>query len=260
MFSKLKNITSFAMKPRAFRVLIDKIYSRFFDSKGSISEQENLNWLEEQAVIFADLVKQEDKKLWLEAKQFGQKLKARAEKELVDLGVTLGGGGFYEMLYFLTRKYQPTTILETGVAAGYSSASFLAAIDQNKKGTLYSSDFPYFRIEDPEKFIGILVDKKYRKAWKLYIAGDQKNFAEILSQISQINLFHYDSDKRYRAKWSAYNQISSYLSPEAIVLFDDIQDDAFFYDFVLANRLIRTDWDVIKFEGKYIGWVRASDN
>jgi predicted O-methyltransferase YrrM len=259
MWSTLKNIISFASSRGSFSVLMGKIYSRLFDANGSLSVDENLNWLIEQATSFEDYALNQNKKLWIEAKEFGKNLRARAKNEWKNIDVTLGEGGFYEMLYFLTRKYLPVTILETGVAAGFSSASFLAAIEQNKKGVLYSSDFPYFRIKDPEKYIGILVEQKHHQYWRLHINGDKRNFDIILPQLTQIDLFHYDSDKRNRAKWSAYKRISPYLNNGANVIFDDIQDDAFFHDLVEKRLINRSDWDVFSFEGKYIGWIRYSE-
>jgi hypothetical protein len=35
--------------------------------------------------------------------------------------------------------------------AGFSSSAILTALKENGEGILYSSDFPYFRIKNPEK-------------------------------------------------------------------------------------------------------------
>ena len=85
----------------------------------------------------------------------------------------------YFLLYFLVRKFCPKIIVETGVAAGWTTLSILRALDKNQVGKLYSSDFPYFRLPDPEKFIGILVPKHYKENWCLYIKGDENNIKEI---------------------------------------------------------------------------------
>ena len=37
----------------------------------------------------------------------------------------------------------------------------------NKKGKLFSSELPYFNFKDPEKYIGLLVEEKYKYRWKL---------------------------------------------------------------------------------------------
>ena len=78
---------------------------------------------------------------------------------------------------------EPKTILETGVAAGFSSQSFLSALAKNGSGKLYSSDYPYFRIPNPEKYIGIVVDKELQNNWELYIEGDKANLDKIIRKL-----------------------------------------------------------------------------
>ena len=50
-------------------------------------------------------------------------------------------------------------------------------------------------------------------------------------------MFHYDSDKSYRAKEKSLKLISNKVSKKIIYIFDDIQDDFFFKDFVKKNNL-----------------------
>ncbi len=251
----IKNVAAFTRKPGALRVMLDKAASRFFDERGLLDAAQNHEWLSKQAIDFSDFARQENETFWKEAVAFGKNLKAIAETKLDEIGVPLGGGGHYAMLYFLTRMIKPPIVLETGVAAGYSSESFLSAITKNKKGKLFSSDFPYFRIENPEHYIGLLVDPKHREQWSLYIEGDQKNLKQILPQVKAIDLFHYDSDKRYRSKKRTYGLVKGKLSSEAHCVFDDIQDDSFFHDLASSEGLERGEWDVIAYRGKYIGWL-----
>ena len=70
-------------------------------------------------------------------------------KNSENYNIEFGGNYAVEILYFIARISKPKNILETGVAAGYSSYTFLKAIKKNKVGTLYSSDFPYFRLKNP---------------------------------------------------------------------------------------------------------------
>ena len=87
-------------------------------------------------------------------------LKNDANKILSEIQVDLGGGGNYYLLYFLVRKVNPKIVVETGVAAGWSSLSILRAFQKSGFGKLYSSDFPYFRLNKPEKYIGIVTQKE----------------------------------------------------------------------------------------------------
>ena len=164
----------------------------------------------------------------------------------------MGGGGLYPVLFFLTLYRKPRVILETGVAAGFSSKTFLSALKENGMGTLYSSDFPYFRIANPEKYIGILVDEDLKDNWHLFIEGDKKNIPAILSEIDKIDLFHYDSDKSYDSRVYTFNLIKDKLHKDSYILFDDIQNNNHFKDMVLKNKY---DYYVFEFEGKHVGLI-----
>jgi predicted O-methyltransferase YrrM len=194
-----------------------------------------------------------DSDLWRESQQFGQELKSRAIAILSGLGVNLGGGGFYPMLYFVTRYLKPDCIVETGVAAGYSSQSFLAAIRQNGKGRLHSSDFPLFRLRRPEHFIGILGEEPLKAYWDLHVNGDEANLPLILSRVQQVDVFHFDSDKSYSGRALAMSLIGKKMSEQGLVIMDDVQDNSFFYDYTLNNNV--PAFSIFDFEGKYIGLI-----
>ena len=146
------------------------------------------------------------------------------------------GAADYELLYFLTKKYEPKLILETGVAIGYSTSYFLKALEKNKFGKLYSSDFMYLGIKNSKKYIGYL-PKKLGYDHKIFTNGDEFNIPHILKEIKSIDLFHYDSDKSYEGKDKIFKMISNKLSKKAIYVMDDIQDDSFFLDFVKKKNL-----------------------
>ena len=69
------------------------------------------------------------------------------KNRLSKLSVKLSGG-LYKLLYFPIRKIKPYTVVETGVAAGWTSLAILRALNKNGRGHLYSSDFPYFELKN----------------------------------------------------------------------------------------------------------------
>ena len=74
---------------------------------------------------------------------------------------------------------------------------------KNNAGYLYSSDFPYFRLAHPERYIGLLVQGNSLKIrWDLDIRGDSVALPEIADNLNHtaIDLFHYDSDKSYSGR------------------------------------------------------------
>ena len=67
----------------------------------------------------------------------------------IDISKALGETYFGELkdaehLYVMVRILNPATVVETGAAAGVSSAFILKALHDNNRGTLYSIDLPRY--------------------------------------------------------------------------------------------------------------------
>ena len=139
-----------------------------------------------------------DGPLWTEAESIALRLETDGEATLRALHFNVVGSGAHcALLYFLARSIRPAAVLETGVAAGYSSVALLTAIERNGAGHLYSSDFPILRLPNPARHIGCLVPDRLRRAWTLEVKGDRVNLPRLLAQAGEVALFHYDSDKSY---------------------------------------------------------------
>ena len=206
--------------------MLKKVRKRLIEKKGYHSKNENLNWIKSHCSDFKELAISLDTTLWEEAEKASKILQEKSERIFKNIEYTLGGGGIYPFLYFITRYTKPDCIVETGVAAGFSSYSFLAAIKINCRGRLYSSDFPYFRLPNPESFIGIVVEDSLKDNWELYIDGDEANLPRILKDANKIDIFHYDSDKTYSGREMAMSMIETALRENATILMDDISSRA----------------------------------
>jgi predicted O-methyltransferase YrrM len=258
IFIKIINIIKFINNINKLKILSTKIYRRIFDTKNKIPQSENLNFIENNISSINDFLISVDKKLFYESLKFSKELNERAIKKLITIPHDLGGGGAYILLYFLTRYLKPKVILETGVAAGFSSQSFLKAIQKNKIGKLYSSDFPYFRISNPEKYIGILIEENLKENWQLGIEGDFINIKSFLKRINtNINLVHYDSDKSYNGREKVFNLINSKIDENTFIIIDDIQDNSYFIEYINKNKIL--NWKIFKFEFKYLGLILSND-
>ncbi len=249
----IKNIFLQAIKPKRFFVMLKKVLLRIFDKKGPISNDENLKWLKKNCISFELFAKKIDSNLWTHTISSCHKIKEDSIYKLKDINYDLGGGGFYPLIFFIVKYSKPKVIVETGVAAGFSSYAILKAIDENKSGKLYSSDFPYFRMPKPERFIGIVIPKYLKKHWELFIEGDDINLPIISKKINKIDIFHYDSDKSYNGRKNSLFSLKKNINSDTIIIMDDIQDNSFFYDYVM--KLDNSKWYIFKFEGKYIGLV-----
>lgn len=252
------NILKRQSKNITLQIVFEKFFHRFWDTKGAISEKENLNWIKKQCTDFRSFAKETDIDLWKQSEEKVNEIQNRSKEILSNLEIPIGGGGIYPLLYFLTKKYKPEIIVETGVAAGYSSNAFLAGMHENRKGTLFSSDLPYLREKNPEKYIGLLVEEKFKYRWRLFLKGDSENIKEIKKEIKSVDFFHYDSDKTYLGRQKTFFQIKPLFNKNSILLFDDIQDNCFFHDLVFQEDF--HNWHVFEFEKKYCGLIFYDKN
>lgn len=159
----LLNIMLFIKNRERFFILSEKIKKKLIrNSFKSISEEKLKIWIYSNAIKVEDYCKLIDSDFWNDTKSFSKSLTEQSSLKLKGINFHIGGGGgAYPLLYFLTRKNKPKVILETVVAAGYSSYAFLQAISENGQGRLFSSDFPYFRIKNPEAYIGIYLCQNF---------------------------------------------------------------------------------------------------
>ncbi|MFM7061264.1 MAG: class I SAM-dependent methyltransferase [Actinomycetes bacterium] len=242
----LRNVARNALRPSYLPVMVGKVRARLRPTH----RDEALAWAAEHAESVDTFASAIDADLWVESGEWAAAFEVHARAVLATVGVPLGGGGHHRLLHFLTRLRRPTTVVETGVAAGWSSAAVLAALEANGAGTLYSSDFPYFRLEDPERYVGCVVPDALRAGWHLHTRGDRANLAEILPVCGPIGLFHYDSDKSAEGRTFGWETVAPHLTVDAVVVFDDIDDNTWFRDWVTADS---RPFRVFERGGKYVG-------
>jgi predicted O-methyltransferase YrrM len=156
--------------------------------------------------------------LWSEATEFSEELHARATPILDTFPYQLHPGPDDRFLYWLTRVSQPDIIVETGVCAGWSSQAFLAALERNGHGALYSSDFPLFYRSDPESLIGCLVEDDLRDRWHLCISGDEVCLPRVLAHVPKIDLFHYDSTQSRSGRNFTFHLVQPKLARDSVVI------------------------------------------
>lgn len=224
-----RNILVNALNPRYLPGMLRKLVTR--PRFGFNEREEAEKWARQRALPLSVWAESINRELWTETVSFADDFRLRGEQLLAPLtaqGIDMGGGGSIELLYFLTRLRKPQIVLETGVAAGWSSCAILSAMEHNLFGELRSSDFPYFRMDRPEQHIGILVAQNLRSRWWLELDGDRRNVPKLLSDGAVVDVAHYDSDKsRPGREWFA-DRVLPHLSETGIIVWDDIVDNLVF--------------------------------
>lgn len=249
----LVNIAANSLRRGNISTMAAKVVRRIRERRIASQREAVVAWCRERAESWPDFAAALDPALWDETQSVCAGIARHAQARLDRLEFRPGGAGHYPLPYFLTRRLKPAAVVETGVAAGWSSQAILTAMAANGKGHLYSSDFPYFRMKDPEQYIGYVVEDRLKDRWTLLIKGDRRNLPEITRLSGPIDLFHFDSDKSLAGRELAWNCVKGNLSPHAVVLFDDIQDNFHFRDIAASSsgRHVR----VFEFEGKFAGMI-----
>jgi predicted O-methyltransferase YrrM len=185
-----------------------------------------------------------------------EQLLRAAERKAALSGCKMGGPGYLDLIYAATRLKTVDAAIETGVAFGWSSLAFLAAMAEADHGRLISIDRPYPGAGN-EPFVGIAVPDKFRRRWKIIREPDRNGLRKAVLQFPDgIDIAHYDSDKSYQGRQFGYPILWNALKPGGLFISDDIQDNMAFADFAEERGLRHA---VVKANGKYIGLAIKSD-
>lgn len=151
-----------------------------------------------------------------------------------------------EHLYVMTRLIQPKVVIETGVAAGVSSAFILKALADNGLGILYSIDIPgkydtpprdLARFAGPtpqpltEEQVGFAVPKDIKDRWVLKLGKSSDILPGLLKEVGNINMFLHDSEHTYRNMMFEFTTAWDFLTSPGLLVSHDISRNNSFYDF-----------------------------
>jgi predicted O-methyltransferase YrrM len=184
--------------------------------------------------------------------RFYDRIRAR-ERELAAAGGAGGSPGgradsYSEILYVILRTLQPETVVETGVALGYSSAYLLQALHDNGRGRLYSIDLP---TTDPEGRVnadgvrdrvhvrtagetGAVVPDDLRDRWELTLGPSNPLLVQLLERLGHVDVFFHDSDHSYENMIWEYRTAWPHVRPGGMLLSDDIHWNRAFPEFVAS--------------------------
>ena len=252
------NVIKFFLNRKYTLEILNKVYSKFFDPKPKLTNKENLDQIVKSKISSEEFIQKINPELMKIVNEDTDSIILDAKKiQEKNSNIELGNNYAVEIIYFLMINFKPNIILETGVAAGLSSRCILEAIKKNSKGILYSSDFPYFRLDNPEKYIGIMVPEELKKNWRLEILGDEKNIKKFKLEIDYADIILYDSDKRYSGKINFFKAINNLIRPNSIIVVDDLHNDSFFLEYVNEKKC--KNWFIVESKRKHIVGIILPD-
>jgi len=237
MISKFLTLVWYLRQPKLYPHLIYQLQQLFFPNPLERTREEAINWCTPRSISTADALeliigKAENRKLSEIYPEFFD----RANKLINKLPVQMGGGADLELLYFLSKNQEATTIVETGVASGWSSLTFLLSLRNQENGHLYSADIPYAKLKN-EDFVGCVIPDELKSRWSLLRLPDRQALRKIKEKVSEIDVFHYDSDKSYRGRMWAYPYVWKMIKKGGIFISDDISDNIAFKNFAETLKI-----------------------
>ena len=154
--------------PELGRKIIKNIFNRNSAFKG---KEKTLAWASSKAVSQEEAILQLfGVEMQLFSTLFPQQLQWAKEKEAA-CPVKMGGAGALELIYYACEYTQAKTVVETGVAYGWSSFASLLSL-KKRNGMLYSSDMPYLG-QNGDQYVGYIVPKELKSGWKLFRFADK---------------------------------------------------------------------------------------
>jgi predicted O-methyltransferase YrrM len=164
-----------------------------------------------------------------------------------------GGRDFYAQirapfeLYALVRLLRPRFVVETGVSSGVSSAHFLLALADNRRGHLHSIDLPtrqeapVLRSTEspvslpPGRETGWAVPAALRKRWDLHLGPSQELLPKVARSAKPIGLFLHDSLHTPEHLTFELETVRPYLVPGSVVLADNVNWTGTAFDHFAAS-------------------------
>lgn len=150
-------------------------------------------------------------------------------------------------LYVACRLLRPEIVVETGVADGFSSAFILYALENNKKGHLYSIDLPNQKGQElgTGKFSGWLVPEEFKYKWTLIFGSSKERLPNLLEELREIDIFYHDSDHSYDNMMFEFEAAIKYIKQNGILISDDVTENGAFEEF--CKRLSLESRKLFKF-------------
>ena len=133
--------------------------------------------------------------------------------------------------FAVCRALRPTTVVETGVAYGVTTAFILAALGMNGHGHLHSVDRPPWA-PGAEAHVGAAIPERLRGRWSLHRGSSKRILPGLLRELGAVDVFVRDSLYTYRTVMRELRAVEPWLSPGSVVLADDLIASAGFRDWV----------------------------
>jgi hypothetical protein len=180
---------------------------------------------------------------------------AQVAQKLASVDRSLGTIGFPEVVYSIVRHTKPRVVVETGVAAGLSSAYILKGLEDNHLGHLYSIDLPNHEetlakqgkirqavaVLPKETKPGFAIPDDIRGRWTFLQGNTRDILPSLLAKLHSVDIFLHDSEHTYENMMFEYSTSWPHIESKGFLLSDNINDNRAFFDFAkkIQRRISR---------------------
>jgi predicted O-methyltransferase YrrM len=151
-------------------------------------------------------------------------------------------------LYWLVRKLNPKTVLQTGVCNGLSSAFIVLGLVMNGgAGKLYAIDIPpvfnssdgswtlkgkvYGHVIPEGKSSGWMIPDRYHDRFELHVGEAKALLPKLVDRLDSVDFFYHDSNHTYDHMTFEFREAKRKLAPGGLIVADDIAWNSSLWDF-----------------------------
>ena len=153
------------------------------------------------------------------------------------------------------RATRAELVIETGVAAGFTTSVILAALEEEGRGALHSIDVPPEGIDPSE--VGWLVPERLRGRWTLHRERSRRVLPRLLGDLPAPDVFIHDGLHTERTMRWELETAGSAVRDGGLVLLDDAERNPAFAEWAAAGQA--PYWSLVEteFGGHHFGLALA---
>lgn len=126
----------------------------------------------------------------------------------------------------IVRLTRPQVVVETGVALGFTTATILAALEDNHRGRLHSIDLPGLQY-GPSEEVGAVVPDHLRHRWSLQLGDSKRLLGPLVEVLGRVDVFLHDAWHTYSSMLREYRTVWPVMPSGGVLISDDVDNPAF---------------------------------
>lgn len=137
---------------------------------------------------------------------------------------------FRRFLFSLCQYVKPDTVIETGIANGFSSSYILQSMSLRNSGKLFSIDDVFLPWHTFNK-IGCAIPENLKKFHQIILGNSVPELKKILPELGSIDIFVHDSAHTFDNMMNEFTTVWPFIRKGGYLVSDDVSANDAFLDF-----------------------------